>query len=103
MSTYERKDFDESIKERLQDSTRVELVCTEHNYKYGSKKPWNYKCKQCNYVNYLGLYMSVPPSRREEMLEALEEGIHHMVESAERGELQLQSFLQHPEVNITKN
>src|SRR5208282_854070 len=102
MSVITQADVDAAVKERLTADGKVYLKCEQHGWTYGSKKPWNFKCKQCNYVALLGLYMSTPPNRREEMIDALEEGIHHMVESAERGELQKMDFLKKPEVVVEK-
>jgi hypothetical protein len=102
MSLLTKVDRDAAIREKLQSDVKVYLTCPIHNWTYGSKKPWNFSCKQCTYASFLGLIMSLPPNRRDEMLDALEEGIHHMVESAERGELQTMEYLKHPEVSISK-
>ena len=102
MSLMTKADRDAAIREKLQSDVKVYLTCGIHNWTYGSRKPWDFNCPQCSYAAFLGLIMSLPPNRRDEMQDALEEGIHHMVESAERGELQKMDFLKHPQVTIEK-
>jgi hypothetical protein len=103
MALFTQADVDAAVKEKLQSEGKVYLTCAIHNWTYGSKKPWNFKCPQCTKAAFLGLYMSIPPNHRDEFVEAFEEGIHHMVESAERGELQKMDFLKKPEITIEKN
>lgn len=102
MSLYNQEAVDSAVKERLQSEGKIYLTCDEHKWTYGSKKPWNFKCPQCTKAAFLGLYMALPPSHRDEFLEAFEENIHHMIESANRGELQKQVFLNRPEVIVEK-
>ena len=81
---------------------KFNLVCDVHHWAYGSKTPPNFKCKQCAMVGFVGLMCHTPPSKREELMDALESSIHKMIESDNRGELKLEDFYEHPQVTIDR-
>jgi len=92
---------DELVKSVLDsDGQKVVLTCGKHFHTYRDKKPPVMNCKDCWMVEFVGLLCSTPQSRWDEVIEMLEFSIHHMVEQEERGELQKQTFLKHPEVTI---
>ena len=84
------------------DKDKFNLVCNIHHFAYGSKTLPNFKCKKCTMVSFVGLMCNTPPSKRAELMDALEASIHKMIESEQRGELKLSDFYGHPQVTIEK-
>lgn len=82
------------------DKDKFALVCDVHHWAYGSKRPPNFRCKKCAMVSFVGLLCNTPPSKREELVDALVSSIHKMVEADKRGELKLEDFYKHPKVTI---
>lgn len=84
----------------------VTLVCGVHNHVYGAKKadgapkPPNFKCKQCMFVEYLGLLINTPPDKREETVAMLEESTHHLIEAEKAGQIDKLKLLRHPKVFV---
>lgn len=86
----------------LDPEQKVVLSCGKHFHTYRDKKPPVFACRDCWMVEFVGLLCNTPKERWDEVIEMLEFSIHHMVEQEERGELQKQEFLRHPEVSFTK-
>ena len=84
------------------DKDKFNLVCEKHHWSYGSKIPPNFKCKKCTMVGFVGLMCNTPPSKRAELMDALESSVHKLVERDKRGELNLADFYQHPQVTVEK-
>jgi hypothetical protein len=84
------------------DPNKVTLVCGIHKYAYGSKKKPNFRCKQCAFVNSMGLIANTPPERRMEMLEMFEWTCHKLVEAAKNGSLTKNTLYKRPEVSIER-
>jgi len=84
------------------DKDKFNLVCDVHHWAYGSKTPPNFKCKKCTMVSFVGLMCNTPPSKRAELMDALESSVHKLVERDKRGELNLADFYQHPQVTVEK-
>jgi hypothetical protein len=89
------KNFAASVLDAKQ---KVTLVCGHHKHAYRDGKPPIFNCKDCWMVEFVGLLCNLPQDRWDETVEMLEYSVHHMVESAKRGELQQMEFLKHPEV-----
>jgi len=81
---------------------KVTLVCEKHSFYYHPKRQATPGCKQCHMVQHLGLLIAVPAERREEILEDLEYSVHHLVEAAEKGQIDRIALYKHPQVNIAK-
>lgn len=70
----------------------IVLTCHKHHYAYDPTNRPTPGCKGCHMVQHLGLLMAVPEERREEILEDLEFSVHHMVEAANRGALDIDNL-----------
>lgn len=70
----------------------VVLTCKKHHFAYDPKARPTPGCKGCHMVQHLGLLIAVPADRREEILEDLEYSIHHLVESAQAGTLDIENL-----------
>lgn len=79
------------------------LVCPQHKWAYGSKRPPNFKCKQCQMISFVGLMCNTPPNRREEVLEMLEYSVNHLVEADKKGLIDHRRLLKRPEVTVEKD
>lgn len=101
MNILSEKDKADYLAEAL-DPKKTTLTCRIHHYHYGSKKPPNFRCKQCAMVNSMGLIMNTPPERRQEMLEMFEYTVHKLVEAAKDGTLTRDTLYRHPQVTIEK-
>ena len=101
MLQISEKDKAQFLEEAL-DPRKVTLVCGIHKYAYGSKRKPNFRCKQCAFVNSMGLIANTPPERRMEMLEMFEFTVNKLVEAAKNGTLTKDTFLKRPEVSIER-
>lgn len=79
------------------------LVCPIHKWAYGSKRPPNFKCKQCQMISFVGLMCNIPPDKREEVLEMLEYSVNHLIEADKKGLIDHRLLLKRPEVTITRD
>lgn len=93
------------------DPTKVQIYCGLHNY-YGAvsnpiggmhkvSQPHS-GCPRCWYVFFFQDIAQTPPSQRQARLDELEEVIHHVVESVEKGEFDLK-ISDRPEISIEKD
>lgn len=88
------------------DKDKVTLVCEQHQHVYGSKnadgspKKPVFGCKQCMFVEYLGLIVNTPEDKRQETLEMLEYSAHKMIEAEKRGEIDKMKLFKHPKVYV---
>lgn len=87
----------------LDPKEKVTLVCGEHHHAYMDGKPPVFKCKQCWMVEFVGLLCNTPRDRWDETVEMLEYSVNHLIESANRGELQQMEFMKRPIVTVEKN
>lgn len=71
---------------------KVVLTCKKHIYSYNPRKQPTPGCKGCHFVQHLGLLIAVPAERREEILSNLEFSVAHLVEAANRGELDIDNL-----------
>lgn len=88
------------------DGERVHLVCGIHKHVYGSKKPDgtpkapHFGCKQCMFVEYMGLLVNTPADKRQETVEMLEYSAHKMIEAAKDGRIDKLKLFKHPKVYV---
>lgn len=80
---------------------KILLVCNDHKYAYSPTGKPTKGCKKCHFVQHAGLLMAVPEERREEILSDLEFSVHHLLEAAQAGTLDLRNLAKHsPKVRI---
>lgn len=103
MSLFTGSELEKFAASVIGQGEKVTLVCGEHKHAYRDGKPPVFSCKQCWMVEFVGLLCNLPRDRWDETIEMLEYSVHHMVESAQRGELQQMEFLKRPQVTIEKN
>src|SRR5690242_7304534 len=85
------------------DKNKVLFHCAKHHFYYGQKRQPTPGCKDCILVSFVGLLAHTPPSKHREIVEMLEESVHHLVEAESRGELTIDTMFDHPHVTISKN
>lgn len=71
---------------------KVVLTCAKHHFAYDPRRRPTPGCKGCHMVQHLGLLIAVPAERREEILENLEFSVRHLVEAAQRGQLDINAL-----------
>ena len=102
MSTFLTDSDKAKLLSEVMDPSKVVLTCPIHNWVYGTKRPPNYKCKQCWMASFMGLLANTPPNRRLEVLEMLEYRVHKLVEADKKGEIDRIKLFARPEVTISK-
>lgn len=101
MLSLSEKDKAQFLSEAL-DPRKVTLTCGIHHYHYGSKKKPNFRCKQCAFVNSMGLIANTPPEKRQEMLEMFEWTVYQLVDAAKKGTLTKDTLYKHPQVTVER-
>lgn len=99
---YTDKDKAQLVEE-LFDPNKVSVYCGLHNY-FGPGKEGKFAphmdCPKCWLVYYIYDIANTPASQRRERMEELEQVVHHMVETAQKGQLDFNP-LEHPQVVIS--
>lgn len=95
------KDFKKLFEEKQ--GQKVLLCCDDHGYYPGSRMslPQKMGCPSCEKALLWYELCQVKPEKRGEVLDQLEQLVHHMVEDFERGKFDIQTFAR-PKITTEK-
>jgi hypothetical protein len=84
------------------DKDKVVLTCGIHKRSYGDKRPPVFKCKQCQMVQLLGLFVNTPKEKHLELLEALEHMTAEIIQADKEGRIDRLKLYNHPKITIQR-